>query len=325
MAAEEAAPLALNYIPEVVLKKRKNNEESAIRRKLQLQERVKRRKSEKFAIKKPEQFIRVEEVEKKKMVGPNRPQFVLFGSSIVQMSYNVGGWGAMLADLYSRKADIVLRGYSGWNSRMALQILDQVFPKDAAVQPSLVILYFGGNDSTNPHPSGLGGHVPLPEYIENMKKMILHIKGLSDKTRIICLGSPPVNEAKITEIFGTAFDDQARTNEGLCKYNKALIDLCEEMDVKAVDLFTAFQGKDDWAGSCFIDGIHLSSDGSQVVLEEILRVLKRAEWEPSLYWLTMTPEFSEDSPYYVVGPDGKNTFNISGHICVWQRHLLNIE
>ncbi|XP_075511096.1 large ribosomal subunit protein uL30z-like [Primulina tabacum] len=58
MAAEEAAPMALNYIPEVILKKRKNNEEWAIRRKLQLQERVKRLKSEKFAIKKPEQFIR---------------------------------------------------------------------------------------------------------------------------------------------------------------------------------------------------------------------------------------------------------------------------
>lgn len=259
------------------------------------------------------------------MVGPNRPQFVLFGSSIVQMSYNVGGWGAMLADLYARKADVLLRGYSGWNSRMALQILDQVFQKDAAVQPSLVILYFGGNDATNPHPSGLGGHVPLPEYIENMKKMIVHIKGLSDKTRIICLSSPPVNEAKIIEIFGAAFDDQARTNEGLCIYNKALIELCEEMDVKAVDLFTAIQGKDDWAESCFLDGIHLSSDGSQVVLEEILKVLKRVDWEPSLYWLAMTPEFSEDSPYYVVGPDGKNTFNVSGHICTWQRHLLNIE
>ncbi|KAK6139546.1 hypothetical protein DH2020_026692 [Rehmannia glutinosa] len=58
MAAEEAPPPALNYIPEVVLKKRKNNEEWAIRRKLQLQERVKRHKSDNFLIKKPEQFIR---------------------------------------------------------------------------------------------------------------------------------------------------------------------------------------------------------------------------------------------------------------------------
>lgn len=37
------------------------------------------------------------------MVGPIRPQFVLFGSSIVQYSFSNGGWGAILADLYSRK------------------------------------------------------------------------------------------------------------------------------------------------------------------------------------------------------------------------------
>lgn len=40
------------------------------------------------------------------MVGPRRPQFVLFGSSIVQMCYNIGGWGATLADLYARKVPI---------------------------------------------------------------------------------------------------------------------------------------------------------------------------------------------------------------------------
>ena len=37
------------------------------------------------------------------MVGPPRPQFVLFGSSIVQFSYSNQGWGAILADLYARK------------------------------------------------------------------------------------------------------------------------------------------------------------------------------------------------------------------------------
>lgn len=58
MATEEAAPQALNYIPEVVLKKRKNNEQWAVRRKLQMQDRAKRLKSGNFVIKKPEQFIR---------------------------------------------------------------------------------------------------------------------------------------------------------------------------------------------------------------------------------------------------------------------------
>lgn len=48
--------------------------------------------------------------------------------------------------------------------------------QDAAVQPSLVIVYFGGNDSMGAHSSGLGPHVPLPEYIENMRKVALHLK-----------------------------------------------------------------------------------------------------------------------------------------------------
>lgn len=48
--------------------------------------------------------------------------------------------------------------------------------KDAAVQPSLVIVYFGGNDSAEPHPSGFDPHVPLPEYIDNMKKIAVHLK-----------------------------------------------------------------------------------------------------------------------------------------------------
>lgn len=50
------------------------------------------------------------------------------------------------------------------------------FVQEAAVQPSLVIVYFGGNDAVHPHPSGLGVHVPLPEYIENMKKIYFHLR-----------------------------------------------------------------------------------------------------------------------------------------------------
>ncbi|GER54424.1 GDSL esterase/lipase CPRD49 [Striga asiatica] len=211
------------------------------------------------------------------MVGPGRPQFVLFGSSIVQMSYNVGGWGSIFADLYTRKADVVLRGYSGWNTRMALEILEIVFPKS-----------------------------------------------LSDETRIICLTSPPVNEAKVREIFGNGLDDQARTNESCRIYSEALVDLCMEMDVEAINLWTAIQERDDWANACFIDGIHLSAEGSKIVVKEILKVLKKIDWEPSLYWLKMTAEFSEDSPYYVVNSNGSTTVNVSSHISTWQREWLDI-
>ncbi|KAL7253406.1 hypothetical protein ACSBR1_007859 [Camellia fascicularis] len=245
------------------------------------------------------------------MVGPQRPQFVVFGSSIVQLCFSNGGWGAILADIYARKADILLRGYYGWNSRRAIQVLDKIFPKDAATQPSLVIVYFGGNDSMGPHSSGLGPHVPLPEYIENMRKIALHLKSLSDTTRVIFLSCPPVNEAKVQENTSKSFSELVRTNELCRSYSEACVELCREMGVKVVDLWTAIQRRDDWSTACFTDGVHLSAEGSKVVVAEILKVLKESEWEPCLHWKSMPTEFGEDSPYYLVANDGKTTLNPS--------------
>jgi hypothetical protein len=46
----------------------------------------------------------------------------------------------------------------------------------------LVIVYFGGNDSMRPHPSGLSPHVPLPEYVENMRNIAIHLKVIFQAT-----------------------------------------------------------------------------------------------------------------------------------------------
>ncbi|XP_047328893.1 GDSL esterase/lipase CPRD49-like [Impatiens glandulifera] len=245
------------------------------------------------------------------MVGPKRPQIVLFGSSIVQLSFSNGGWGSILADVYSRTADIVLRGYYGWNSSRAVQVLDQVFPQDETTQPSLVIVYFGGNDSMGPHSSGLGPHVALTEYVENMRKIATHIKSLSKKTRVILLSCPPVNEDKVRENTSNFFSEMVRNNE-LCKtYSDACIELGKEVGVKCVDLFNALQSHKDWENACFTDGVHLSEEGSKIVVEEILKVLKEAEWEPKLHWTSMETEFGENSPYDLVAYDGKTTINPS--------------
>ncbi|KAF8397293.1 hypothetical protein HHK36_016206 [Tetracentron sinense] len=182
--------------------------------------------------------------------------------------------------------------------------------EDAAVQPSLVIVYFGGNDSMGPHSSGLGPHVPLPEYIENMRKIAIHLKSLSEKTRIIFLSCPPVNEAQLQDLSGI-FSEIVRTNESCRRYSEACIDLCKEMDVKAVNLWTALQKRDDWLMSCFTDGIHFSSQASKIVVEEILKVLKEAEWEPSLHWKSLATEFGEDSSCDLVAFNAKDTINPS--------------
>ena len=69
---------------------------------------------------------------------------------------------------------------------------------------------------------------------------------------------------------------------------------------------------------CCRDGIHLSAQGSKLVAAEILKVVKEAEWRPSLHWKSMPTEFSEDSPYDLVSADGKTTLNSSEWTYFWE-------
>ncbi|KAL0303855.1 UNVERIFIED_CONTAM: GDSL esterase/lipase CPRD49 [Sesamum radiatum] len=168
--------------------------------------------------------------------------------------------------------------------------------EDAAIQPSLVIVYFGGNDSMGAHSSGLGPHVPLPEYTENMRKIAFHLKhnslGVSlafflndirvHHKQTALISCPPVNQAKLCENMSSYFSVLVRTNE-LCRiYSEACIELCREMDLKVIDLWTAIQKREDWSNACFTDGVHLSAEESKV-----LKVLKQAEWQPSLHWKSL--------------------------------------
>ncbi|XP_016544771.1 GDSL esterase/lipase At2g38180 isoform X2 [Capsicum annuum] len=177
------------------------------------------------------------------MIGPSRPLFVLFGSSIVQFSYLLHGWGATLTGLYARKADISLRGYAGWNSRMAIQILDKVFPKS-----------------------------------------------LSETTRLIMLSAPAVNEEQIVQFYGS---NLGRTNERGRIYSEAGIKLGQELGVKVIDFWSALQERPDWLTTVFWDGMHLTKEGSDIVVRKILKALREAEWKPSLHWKKMSDEFSD--------------------------------
>jgi len=59
------------------------------------------------------------------------------------------------------------------------------------------------------------------------------------------------------------------------------------------------------------DGIHLSHEGNKIVAKEILKVLREADWEPSLHWNSMPTEFAEDSLYDPNGVDEESIINVS--------------
>lgn len=45
------------------------------------------------------------------------------------------------------QADVVVRGYSGYNLVWVQHLIAKVFPKDSPVKPALVTVFFGANDA----------------------------------------------------------------------------------------------------------------------------------------------------------------------------------
>jgi lysophospholipase L1-like esterase len=54
-----------------------------------------------------------------------RPRIILLGDSLTQQGYYDGGWGANIARIYQRHADVILRGYSGYTTRWILPLLEK--------------------------------------------------------------------------------------------------------------------------------------------------------------------------------------------------------
>ena len=76
--------------------------------------------------------------------GPyERPSILLLGDSLVQRGYEPGGWVSRLANEYARTADVVLRGYAGYNTRWIRQLMTDrpgLFPDPKHVALVIVLL-----------------------------------------------------------------------------------------------------------------------------------------------------------------------------------------
>lgn len=72
-----------------------------------------------------------------------RPVVLLIGDSLVQRSFEPGGWGSRLAHDYARSADVVSRGYSGYNTRWVKDLMRRqptLFPPAQHVALVVILL-----------------------------------------------------------------------------------------------------------------------------------------------------------------------------------------
>jgi lysophospholipase L1-like esterase len=224
-----------------------------------------------------------------------RPEFVLLGDSITQQSFQPGGWGAAVACEYQRTADVRLRGYSGYNTRWALPLLPDLFPSGATA-PALVTVFFGANDANLPAPlrgqpeAASRQHVPLDEYVENLRQIVRVIKGVGDgSARVLLVTPPPCDEdawhAYCVKVHGAGGEsDPNRSFKGTRSYSEAVKRLATEIGTPALDLHAAFVRRDDWR-ELFLDGLHPNGKGSEVIASSVIGAIQThwPELRPASY------------------------------------------
>ncbi|KAL1560308.1 GDSL esterase/lipase-like protein [Salvia divinorum] len=206
-----------------------------------------------------------------------RPKIYLFGDSITEGSFSDGGWGSSLANHFARKADVVLRGYSGYNTRWALKVIQKVFPA-AGDAPLAVTVFFGANDAALPDRDSGFQHVPLDEYKQNLLAIVAYFKKQWPSARIILITPPPVDDnARLLYPFVEKPSGRPeRTNEAAGQYAKQCLDVAAECGLPAIPLCEKMQQLPDWK-PLLSDGLHLSQKGNKFVFDEVINILAKEQ------------------------------------------------
>ncbi|XP_008783917.1 GDSL esterase/lipase At5g45920 [Phoenix dactylifera] len=209
-----------------------------------------------------------------------RPKLVLFGDSITEEAFGDGGWGAALAHHFSRTADVVLRGYSGYNTRWALRVVERAMDGVCVEgkSPMAVTVFFGANDASLADRSSGFQHVPLPEYQNNLRAICSFLKHLWPSTVVILITPPPIDEdGRLRYPFG---DNPSglpeRTNVSAGAYAKACIAVANESGIPVIDIWSKMQQFPNWEKIFLRDGLHLTAGGNRVLFEEVVERLRNA-------------------------------------------------
>jgi len=211
----------------------------------------------------------------------NRPMAVVFGDSITQQGFITenSGWVGLLADYWTRKVDVINRGYSGYNTRLGLNMVREVV---CPLKPSFVTVFFGANDASV---EGTLHHVPLNDFVSNMEGIISILKKDLPAATIVLITPPPVYEPTLTAMNikkGKAIIND-RNQANTKRYVDAVKAVGERHSLSVIDVFALLKGEDpSGAREEFLsDGLHLNSKGNVALYEAFVDEITTAhpQWD----------------------------------------------
>lgn len=185
---------------------------------------------------------------------------MFLGDSLTQHGFDVARQGFVggVADLYQRRADVINRGYSGYNTSMILERIERILEDISEVD--LVLICLGANDSAL-EDGGTNQYVPLDVFVSNLSALITRIA----PTPIILLTPPDVDAER----------QPTRASSHTEKYADAVDSIAQEHNLPSVRLFDVIKSEQ------LYDGLHLNAHGNQAVFTALMTTIQ--EHYPALH------------------------------------------
>jgi isoamyl acetate esterase len=227
-----------------------------------------------------------------------RPAIITFGDSLTQEGYGVNGgvgWISLLQSSYVRRADIYHRGFSGYNTQHASDMLGRVFGR-IPTQVLFTTIWFGANDcatvdsaqyvSPDAYEENLTGIVTrMRRILKPVTQMPVNRRGIGAVTGefdyvhfpILLLTPPPVHETMWKEWKGLDVSD--RCNDRARQYGdivKKVALTCGDPYIAVVDVWELLDGDHDLKtrAQYLSDGLHLNTAGNRKVYQGIMECLR---------------------------------------------------
>ena len=210
------------------------------------------------------------------------------GSSAGSEQEHGPGWVALLARDYAwtRRADVINRGFGGYNTRLLLEDIATTLPvADARPSVVAVTVALGTNDHARQgHPL----HVPVAEFESNLGQILSFLGTECPNAQRLLLTPPPADELTFREHSlraSNGVDDGGGIGNAkrLSEYVEACARVadadsgCHLVDVNS-ELMRRCPGK--WSSAFLWDGLHLSVEGNAQVYALVADALARCERAP---------------------------------------------
>lgn len=215
-------------------------------------------------------------------------EILCIGDSITQRGFEANrGWVSQLANTYLRRADVINRGCSGYNTRWIVAMLDdaalthEIVPKRMREEsPLFVTVFLGANDAADDFHA-----VPLEEYAQNMARIVSFVRDeCRVEPRCIFVLSPPAVDAEAwmvdrQRLYGAEHVTRPnRSLERTKRYAAAAGAVAAELGASFCDLMTpmlAMEPASQWK-ALLCDGLHLSDGGNDLVFNTLLAAVLAA-------------------------------------------------